>query len=531
MDTRVFLILASLSVSAFGADLLVPSQYPTILAAINAAAPGDTVVISPGMYAGQDNSNLYLSGKNVKIRSTDPTNPDIIAGTIIDCFDMFYDGYSGNPAFYLDSNSTLILDGITILDGYANFGGGIYCRNSTAIIRNCVFENCMAYDQGGAFYAENSFVTFLNCTIYDSSSDTFGGAIYSRNSEVELKDCAITENSARDSGGAIYAESNSKLSLNKCLLNDNETELYGGAICAHDCELSITDCNIIGNATTRQLGFGGGICSTDSLASDSDFSTNNSDSLPTNSDSLPTSRVLITNSMIKHNFAAGYGGGIFAKNLSMSRCSIIGNISQSHGGGVLAIGQANIKSSLFAGNGSWSGTALEIQTGNLVVEQCTITDNRSANSYEGAVNIFRSTASMKNSIFWDNNLNITTIFNSRVLIGYCDSGPSYSVSTNINVDPLFVRPGEWKNNSYIEGDYHLRPESACINAGDPNVTIGADEIDLDGNARLRLGRIDMGAYESGSGEMDFDQDGQVNFKDFARFTQSWLWQAAWRENE
>jgi len=515
MDTRVFLILASLSVSAFGADLLVPSQYPTILAAINAATPGDTVVISPGMYAGQDNSNLHLSGKNVKIRSTDPTNPDVVAGTIIDCFDVFY---GDNPAFYLDSNSTLILDGITILDGYAyNSGGGIYCRNSTAIIRNCVFEDCMAFDQGGAVYAENSFLKFLNCTIYDSSSDTFGGAIYSRNSEIELQDCAITESFARDSGGAIYAESNSKLTLNKCLLNDNSTSWDGGAICAHDCELSITDCNIIGNATLRG-GCGGGIYSLGYL--------------PYNSDSLPTSRVLITNSRIKYNFVQNSGGGILAENLSMSRCFIIGNISQFNGGGVWARGQVDINSSVFAGN--WSskgGAALEIQTQNFVVEQCTITDNRSDDSAGAWAYVKRGSTSMRNSIIWGNYPG-TLNFCAQPASYYCDAQqPLLNGSNIITVDPLFVKPGEWENNSYIEGDYHLRPESACINAGDPNEMVGVDEIDLDGNARLRLGRIDMGAYESGSGEMDFDQDGQVNFKDFARFTQSWLWQAAWRENE
>lgn len=45
------------------------------------------------------------------------------------------------------------------------------------------------------------------------------------------------------------------------------------------------------------------------------------------------------------------------------------------------------------------------------------------------------------------------------------------------------------------GDYHLLPDSFCINAGDPSYIAGPNETDLDGNLRVIDGRIDMGAYE------------------------------------
>ncbi len=44
-------------------------------------------------------------------------------------------------------------------------------------------------------------------------------------------------------------------------------------------------------------------------------------------------------------------------------------------------------------------------------------------------------------------------------------------------------------------DYHLWPDSPCIDAGDPNYVAGPNETDLDGNPRVIGGRIDMGAYE------------------------------------
>jgi predicted outer membrane repeat protein len=44
-------------------------------------------------------------------------------------------------------------------------------------------------------------------------------------------------------------------------------------------------------------------------------------------------------------------------------------------------------------------------------------------------------------------------------------------------------------------DYHLLPDSPCINAGDPDYPFDPNETDLDGKPRVIGGRIDMGAYE------------------------------------
>jgi hypothetical protein len=44
-------------------------------------------------------------------------------------------------------------------------------------------------------------------------------------------------------------------------------------------------------------------------------------------------------------------------------------------------------------------------------------------------------------------------------------------------------------------DYHLLPDSPCINTGDPNYVPEPNETDLDGKPRVIAGRIDMGTYE------------------------------------
>jgi len=70
---------------------------------------------------------------------------------------------------------------------------------------------------------------------------------------------------------------------------------------------------------------------------------------------------------------------------------------------------------------------------------------------------------------------------------------------NMEEDPCFVQEGYWEHNNpnwlFHEGDYHLKPESLCINAGNPNYIPEPNETDLDGNPRISEGQIDMGCYE------------------------------------
>src|SRR5687768_6375250 len=67
--------------TAHAADRLVPSQYPTIRAAVNAAVEGDHVVIANGTYTGADNRDIDFGTKNIVVRSAsgDPS------ACIIDC--------------------------------------------------------------------------------------------------------------------------------------------------------------------------------------------------------------------------------------------------------------------------------------------------------------------------------------------------------------------------------------------------------------------------------------------------------------
>jgi hypothetical protein len=97
------------------AILNVPSTYPTIQAAVNAAMPGDTIVVAPGTYNEQvtipaNKPNLTLlgaqAGVDARSRGATPPNPSV---------DSIITFNSGGIVTVLAQN--FIIDGFTITDG------------------------------------------------------------------------------------------------------------------------------------------------------------------------------------------------------------------------------------------------------------------------------------------------------------------------------------------------------------------------------------------------------------------------------
>lgn len=497
----VLYVVVSLTLSVFGADRLVPTQYSTIQSAIDSAMAGDTIVIASGTYSGNSNSNLHISiNKPLVIRSTDPTNFNIVADTIIDCFDTS-SGY--NPAFTIESGASVIIDGLTILDGYNNQGGGIIFRNSFAVVRNCVFENCMAWNGGGTIYSENSIIQLSNCIFRDSYSDTYGGTISCNNSKIEILNCTIEGAFARSEGGAMYCNLNSNISLQGCTFYDNWSQRNGGALYAYNSKLSIKGCNFLNNTAFRQETFMGGAVYVEN--------------------STVNGNLLIKDSNFSDNFSSGSGGALYTKKLSIevTGCYFTGNTSQQTGGGIYCDSNMTVTNSVITGNSANGGSAIQCinkSQNSTVIRNCTFADNSSSTRLPSIVS--GGKIEVLNSIFWGSSGQFFS-FPETLIFNYNDvqSGkfPYGAGIDNIQLDPMFVKAG----------DYHIKFESPIINAGDPNTILINGETDIDGNPRNRLGRVDMGAYEAASNPMDFDQNGIVNFMDLNRIAEAWLWEAAW----
>ena len=88
-------------------------------------------------------------------------------------------------------------------------------------------------------------------------------------------------------------------------------------------------------------------------------------------------------------------------------------------------------------------------------------------------------------------------------VEYCDigkvsdpcwpSGAEVDAYGNFSKPPRFVRQAS--EPGVYDGDYHLRNESPCINAGDPNYVAWEGQTDWDGQGRIMSGSVDIGIDE------------------------------------
>ena len=120
----------------------VPSQYADIQLAVRDCNDGDVVIVEPGTYY----ETINFSGKNIILTSTDPNDPNVVAGTVIDA-----DGDGSTVTFDNGETSEAVLTGFTITGGFGTlngdlnpeirilWGGGVYCFRASPTITKNVF--------------------------------------------------------------------------------------------------------------------------------------------------------------------------------------------------------------------------------------------------------------------------------------------------------------------------------------------------------------------------------------------------------
>ena len=77
----------------------------------------------------------------VTLQSSDPSNPAVVAATIIDG-DVDNDGTSDGKVISCGStsNENCVVNGLTLVNGYGQYGGGMNIYYCSPIVSNCVFQ-------------------------------------------------------------------------------------------------------------------------------------------------------------------------------------------------------------------------------------------------------------------------------------------------------------------------------------------------------------------------------------------------------
>ena len=439
-----------------GRILSVPYKFATIQAAINDANDYDIVLVADGLYTGDGNRDIYLSDKAITVRSENgPQN------CIIDCNASLKQPHTG---FSIDTNKSVhsVLNGFTVTRAQYS---AIRLHGGNVLVVDCVVKN--NFDIGiVAGSSAGQEVQIIDCIV----SGNMDSGVACGSGAVTIRGCRITNNFNNRGGGGIYIDSRDEVtvSLINSVIAEN-TGSYGGGLSAEDAMVTINGCVISDNTALHKGGalFSSGV------------------------------NHVIRNTYFIGNRAGKSGGAIDLDraDLSISNSAFIGNLAGSEGGAITCRTlETYIANSTFAENWAPKGCSFALE------------------SYE---NRFPGDLRLNGCILAGNFEPILNLDNSNVSIQYSNVRSGWAGDGNIDAEPCFVRAGYWAdvndanivlepnepNAVWVDGDYRLLGDSACIDAGEPNYLGAAGETDLDGRLRVvdgdedGLARVDMGAYE------------------------------------
>ena len=412
-------------------------DYSDIQSAINVSQDIDTVLIYPGTYQG----GINFTSKKIVVGSLFLTTGDTayIDSTIIDA-----DASTSAVTFISGEDSTAVLTGVSLINGYTTINGG------------------------GGIRIENSSPRLKNLKIYNNTANIGGGGISCEACDSRITDVEISNNTVTGIGGGVRVFNGSNPELLGVSIVDNSATLNGGGISYEGLPAStitqeINRATISGNSSSQ--GVGGGIY-------------------------LYSSKLNVTRSYIQNNSAYLKGGGLsieWASELTIKNAFISGNqLTNGTQGSNVYIGKSD---QLIGSNEKFNAININM------IDTLTTDENLYSMYTNGLVKPL-----LINSIVMGRLDAAIPTSNFDLNYSYCNDCSNlltFAVNTgNLTGDPGFV--------DFDKGKFDLSDNSLLLSAATTSFTTVANEtfvapmVDLRGTQRpIPFGsRLDMGAYES-----------------------------------
>lgn len=148
----VLVVALPSAVSGAATELRVPGDFPTIQAALDAAMPGDTILVDPGTYT----ENLQFNGKNVRLESTGGPGATTIQGV-------------GGTTVDIGPGGAIV--GFTVTGGTATFGAGMSVNGAGTVIAGNVFDGNQQGGGGfGAAIGGNNSSPVIQQNVFQNNS-------------------------------------------------------------------------------------------------------------------------------------------------------------------------------------------------------------------------------------------------------------------------------------------------------------------------------------------------------------------------
>jgi CSLREA domain-containing protein len=277
---------------------------------------------------------------------------------------------SGNNTvrvFYVNTGASLNLHQISILNGIADRGGGIY-NDGTLILSTSTVNGNQASWGGGIYSTSTGAVTINASVISTNIATTDGAGLYNNYGTMIIENGSVVGGAGAGntaiggaSAGGIF-NYGGNLTINASTVSHNTSANSAGGIMVHGGMASITNATVAENMAT--LYDGGGLFV-----------------------SAYAGNTTVINSAISGNNAGRNGGGIYSEgNLMLEVSTVSSNSSIAHGGGVWSNATLTIQNGSMIGDDNVSGTGGGIyNNGMLTINASTVSGNRGTSDWGGGI--------------------------------------------------------------------------------------------------------------------------------------------------
>ncbi|MCB1184875.1 right-handed parallel beta-helix repeat-containing protein [bacterium] len=430
----ILLLTLGLAGVASGGVLNVPGDYAQINDAVQACAPGDTVLVAAGTWhdcthptegPGTTPASVIMKS-GVTLRGAGPDQ------TIIDAQSL-------GRGIFIEAVSDCRVENLRVTGAFASiYGAGILVRNvdATVAVTDVRVTGCT---DGGVICITGASPVLTRVVMDNNSAKQGGGLAIEESSSPQVIDCVVEANTA-PSGAGVFIRQNCAPVLSGCLITGNAITANwgnGGGISVQSSTPQILGCEITDNTT---LGYGGGVAYLDGAAglmedclvqgNDGAFTYSQGGGIATSAAGPTLRRVVIVGNTASGFFAEGGGIDIsFAPAPTLESCTIAGNATSPNGfGGGISV--------------QWSAAP--------VIDRCIIAF---ATAGQG---LFCSSATPV--------VSCTDIYGNAAGDALCGT----DAGGNFSADPLFC--------GSAGHEYNLDPASPCAPGNHPGGLCGGDLI-------------------------------------------------------
>jgi hypothetical protein len=223
-------------------------DFLTIQDGLDFVTEGDTVCVTPGVYAGPLNRDLHFDGKAVCLMGLGGST-----GTIIDC-----EGEGRGFTLTDGEDASTVIRGFTVTNGVTqgvswpeDSGGGMLLVGSSPTVEDVVLDsNWAAYVGGGICCVDGASPQLSDCDLTGNIGDSggAGGMACANGSAPTLTRVKFSDNWTGGYGGGLWCDQGSDASVEYCTFARNTAQYDGGAMLfTSNTTAFVSNCTLIEN--------------------------------------------------------------------------------------------------------------------------------------------------------------------------------------------------------------------------------------------------------------------------------------------